>query len=74
MRDLVNIGKDEVLYVDADLIIAILPDANKGFGSIVVVQGINNPVATSLNPADVVKRLKKELNIVPKILNLPGKA
>ena len=73
MRDLVNIGRDEILYVDAELIIAILPDTNKGFGSFVVAQGLNAPVATSLNPEDVMKRLHKGLNIVPKILNLPEK-
>ena len=58
MRDLVDVGKDEVLYVDSDLVVLILPDEQKGFGSLVIIDGAPAPVRTSLSPTEVYQRLE----------------
>lgn len=58
MRDLVDIGKNDKLYVDSDQVLVILPDEKKTFGSIVVVVGVSHPIATSLSPQDVLSRLQ----------------
>jgi len=57
MRNLVDIGKDEVLYVDADLVVIILPDEQKGFGSLVITDGAPAPLRTSLAQVEVYQRL-----------------
>ena len=71
MRDLINIGKLEPLYIDANEVMAILPDEKKTFGSIVIVMGLSHPVATSLEPGDVIARLRGNSIHTPSSLTFP---
>ena len=60
MRDLVNIGGiGEHIYADSDLVVLVLPNAEKKFGSLVLVQGINAPIGTNREPVDVVAALER---------------
>jgi hypothetical protein len=57
MRDLRDIGKDEPVYADAELVVLIMPDESKQFGSLVFLEGAPAPMRTSLSPEDVYDRL-----------------
>ena len=57
MRNLINIGKDDDLYVDTELVVLLMPDEQKGFGTLVFMEGAPAPVRTSLTPKDVYSRL-----------------
>ena len=59
MRNLMNIGKaPDVIYADAELVVLIMPNENKGFGSLVFMEGAPAPLNTSLCPDDVYSRLE----------------
>lgn len=58
MRNLINIGKaPDVIYVDADLVFIIIPNEQKGFGSLVGTTTGAHPIGTSLDPGEVYARL-----------------
>jgi hypothetical protein len=62
MRNLKDIGKaPDVILADADLVVLIMPNEGKGFGSLVFMEGAPAPISTSLTPDEVRNRLKSNV-------------
>lgn len=53
----VNVGKDEPCYVSPLSVVAVLPNSKRGIGSLLVLKDGIHPLASSLEPKEVVDRL-----------------
>lgn len=58
MRNLVNVGQNENVYLDADLVVLIMPNEQKGFGSLIFMDGAPAPIGTTKAPDEVMRALK----------------
>lgn len=66
--NLINLGKaPDFMYVDRELVYAILPDDQRGFGSMIGVAGTNGFFKSSLAPEEVHQRLTGQADGIKRV-------